>query len=252
MDQAQLLAWTNAGNRVELAADKPALFEAWGYRWISSPGDAVQTAMQIAAPQRLVLENHRAMLLAALLPSSIGTVLDLGMGGAACLRHISAVYPRAKITAVELDVSMLQLAREFFALPASQAVHIDDAATFLVRDSQYYDLVLCDVFAGRETPLALQTPEFYALLSSRLRNGAAVALNTLPESRQMLTNILQAAKATFSGIGIIQFEALGNVVLLLQQRTLPSASALADRLACSAYASDLAAKALLDRLLRFE
>lgn len=226
-----------------------AVYEAEGLRWVASPQGAVQTAMELAAPTSLVLENHRAMMLASILSTSIRQILDLGLGGGALLRHLGASPASPQFTAVENDPHMLKVARQYFALEPSQAVHLDDAVDFLARNSAHYDLVLCDVFVGREAPAGLRQQAFYGDLARCLEKGGAAALNTLPASEDEVAEILRAVRPHFAGVGIVQFEAMGNLVLLLQREPLPDKPLLQESFAASVYAGDIAMVNALERLV---
>ncbi|EAQ96482.1 methyltransferase domain-containing protein [Congregibacter litoralis] len=214
------------------------LYEARGFRWLTSGPEAIQTAMCLENPASLVLPNHRAMMLATLLPESVSTVLDLGSGGGGFLRHIQSWVNAPRVSGVEMNGEMLHVAREHFVLPPEQLIHVTDAVDFLGRDRVRYDLVLCDLFSDRSAPSALQDELFFATLARRLEPGAAVAINTLPESAESLLRVVSAAQSHFDGLGIVQLSELGNVLLFLQEEPLPDDETLRRRLSQSAYASD--------------
>ncbi|WOJ97586.1 methyltransferase domain-containing protein [Congregibacter brevis] len=226
------------------------LYEAQGYRWLSSGPNAIQTAMRIDAPAFLVLPNHRAMMLAALMPSKISTVLDLGAGGGGFIRHVQSWEKAPRVSAVESNSEMLHAAREYFALAPEQLIHVGDAVDFLGRDRAHYDLVLCDLFEDRDSPAALGDELFFATLARRLNAGASVALNTLPASPEALLSIVNAARQHFGGVGIVQMTELGNVLLFLQEEPLPSEDLLRSRVAQSIYASNSEVLDALNELRR--
>lgn len=214
------------------------LYEARGYRWLTSGPEAIQTAMCLENPASLVLPNHRAMMLATLLPASVSTVLDLGSGGGGFLRHIRSWVNAPRVSGVEMNGEMLHVAREHFALPPEQLIHVTDAVDFLGRDRARYDLVLCDLFSDRSAPAAMDDELFFASLLRRLEPGAAVAINTLPESGDSLLRVVSAARQHFDGVGIAQVNELGNVLLFLQEEALTDDATLRRRLSDSVYATD--------------
>lgn len=226
------------------------LFEAHGYRWLCSSAGAIQTALCLKDPAALVLPNHRAMMLAALLPEQVSAVLDLGCGGGGFLRHLRAWSPAPRLSGVEMSGEMLHAAREHFALPPEQLIHVGDAMDFLGRDRAHYDLVLCDLFNDRTPPQALRDELFFATLARRLNAGGAIALNTLPESAAALVDIVNAAQQHFAGVGIVQMTELGNVLLFLQEEPLVDTPTLENRLAQSAYKKDCEVTQALSALRR--
>ncbi|MFT4767584.1 MAG: spermidine synthase [Glaciecola sp.] len=228
------------------------LFEAQGYRWLCSSSGAIQTALCISNPSALVLPNHRAMMLGALLPERVSAVLDLGSGGGGFLRHLRAWTPAPRLSGVEMSGEMLNAARQHFALPPQQLIHVGDAVDFLGRDRAHYDLVLCDLFSDRSAPEALQDQLFFATLARRLNAGGAIALNTLPDSAAALVEVVNAAQQHFAGVGILQMTELGNVLLFLQQEPLADSQTLKLRLAQSAYKEDTDLVQALTALRRVE
>ena len=226
------------------------LFEARGYRWLCSDPGAVQTALSIDDPSAVVLPNHQAMLLATLLPVQVSSVLDLGVGGGGFMRHFRAWAQPPRLSGVEHSGEMLHAARQHFALPPEQLIHVGDAVDFLGRDRARYDLIMCDLFDQRSAPAALQEELFFASLARRLNPGAAVALNTLPASTAELTAIVDAACEHFSGVGILPIGDLGNVLLFLQEDPLPTQQTLQTRLAASIYADHAAVTQALASLRR--
>ncbi|WOJ92307.1 methyltransferase domain-containing protein [Congregibacter variabilis] len=228
------------------------LFEAQGYRWLCSSSGAIQSALCISDPSALVLANHRAMMLAALLPQRVSSVLDLGSGGGGFLRHLRAWKPAPRLSGVEMSGEMLNAAREYFSLPEQQLIYVGDAIDFIGRDRAHYDLVLCDLFCDRAAPEALQDELFFATLARRLNEGGAIALNTLPDSAGALVDIVNAAQQHFAGVGIVQMSELGNVLLFLQADALADSETLGARLAQSVYKDDADVAQALAALRRLE
>lgn len=235
---AQLLALSEAEFEIPCDVAGCRLYEAHGYRWLSSSLQAIQTAMSIEDPQALVLPNHRAMMLASLLPDQVSSVLDLGCGGGGFIRHIKGWQAAPRLSGVEMSGDMLHAAREHFALPPEQLIHVGDAVDFLGRDRARYDLVLCDLFTDRISPLALKDALFFSTLARRLNAGGAVAVNTLPDSGDALRLIVEAARQHFAGVGLLQLPELGNVLLFLQHEGLPEHAVIHGRLMRSRYAKD--------------
>lgn len=249
---SDLLALSTA--EFELPSDVSGcrLFEAQGYRWLCSSSGAIQTAMCTSDPAALVLPNHRAMMLAALLPDRVSRVLDLGSGGGGFLRHLRAWTPAPRLSGVEMSGEMLNAAREHFALPPEQLIYVGDAIDFLGRDRAHYDLVLCDLFSDRRAPDALGDELFFATLARRLSEGGAIAVNTLPDSAAALVDVVNAAQQHFAGVGIVQMTEVGNVLLFLRQGPLADSEALHQRLSRSVYKDDVDVAQALSALRRLE
>jgi len=233
---ARLLELSSPANVVAQCPGELTVYEAEGYRWLCSSAAAIQSAMNLADPSDPVLPNHRAMLLAGLLPGAVASVLDLGMGAGGFLRHLQTWVPAPRITAVEKSADMLVAARTHFAVPVDQPVYRGDAAQFLAAASERFDLVLCDLFSDRSAPDAIYSNVFYADLRARVADGGAVALNTLPESADALSSIIRQLRGQFAEIAALQFPDLGNVVLLASADAMPDSATLLGKLGRSRYA----------------
>ncbi|MEO0438678.1 MAG: fused MFS/spermidine synthase [Pseudomonadota bacterium] len=197
----------------------------------------MQTAIDLHAPERLLLENHRAMAFASALVNPLRHVLDLGAGGGGFVRHFKHHYPDAVISAVEASREMVLLAELYFDLPPAVVVQ-ERAQTFLVKDQNSYDFISCDLFDGREAPADLVTVGFYKTLAERLADDGVLAVNLLPASEEQALQLLATVRAVFPGIGVLQFSELGNLVLLLRKSPLAGISDREQALIASPYAHD--------------
>jgi len=197
------------------------VYQAEGFRWICSPADAIQSAMELAHPARPVLANQRAMTLAAALPETVNSVLDLGTGGGALLRFARALPGRTVVTSVDSDPQMQALARQHFAIPREQVLHIADAFAYLDATPGVFDLIFCDLFQGRDTPRQFLSEAFFSALLSHLQTDGAVVCNLLPQSQQDLETAVSISRHYFGEVGLIQFADLGNIVLLMTRSSLP-------------------------------
>ncbi|MEK7543250.1 MAG: fused MFS/spermidine synthase [Patescibacteria group bacterium] len=116
----------------------------------------------------------------------VTSILVLGVGGGTVIKLLADRYPQARITAVDIDSTIIHLAKEHFRLSevAELRFILADAKAFVVahaRERMNYDLVVVDVFIGRDVPDFMTTPGFYQSLKLLLRPGGRVILNYLLE-----------------------------------------------------------------------
>jgi spermidine synthase len=104
-------------------------------------------------------------------------ILIIGLGGGASASYFAARLPDAQVVAVELDPGVVDVARNYFDLPARVEVHVADARTHLAQDRSLYDLVVVDAFQFPYIPFQLTTHEFFRDLKQHLKPGAAVMMN---------------------------------------------------------------------------
>ena len=103
------------------------------------------------------------------------------------------------VEAAEIEPAMASVARDYFGLPASVAVHSADGRAFLQRNAGPWDLVILDAYAGETTPWYLLTREGLALIRSRLAPGGRLLINgiTRPEGSEGLARMEASLRAAF-------------------------------------------------------
>ena len=210
-------------HRISCDAPGYEIYEASGYRWLSRGDAAVQSVMSLLDPAAPVLANHHAMIELALhLRVEPRAVLDLGTGGGAFLRYLIQHLPDATVTSVEHDSELIGLLRHQFEIPPDQPVVLEAADRFLKRCKQRFDLVLIDLFDGRDAPAFTEQPEFFEQLAVVTEASGLAMMNTLPSDGDHLRRVIKAASQSFASIGVLQFSTLGNVVLALSQIPMPA------------------------------
>ncbi|MEK7064710.1 MAG: methyltransferase domain-containing protein, partial [Patescibacteria group bacterium] len=83
------------------------------------------------------------------------SVLLLGLGGGSVIKYLRRRYPRARLTAVEIDSVMIEIARKHFHIDSVKNLKIvnQDAMAFIKKAKEHYSLILVDCFRGYETPV---------------------------------------------------------------------------------------------------
>ncbi len=165
-----------------------------------SDREAIQSAIDIAHPHRLVMHNLVYLMGILLFIPPPREILLLGVGGGALVHFFRHYLPGSQITAVDYNAELLQIASREMQLPAADE-HLQyvvaDAREF-TSDCQYkYDLIAVDIFdAGLSPGWMLQQP-FSLQLRNCLADKGGLAYNLLPRSehqanrfRQMLDKLL--------------------------------------------------------------
>lgn len=146
-----------------------------------------------------------AFLHLALPERAIARALLLGCGGGSVVRLLRERYaPGAAITAVELDPAVLDIARRHFQLDRLRDVSLveADAAAWVARAKERFDLVVVDVFVDEEIPASCQTPAFLEHAARALAPGGMLVYNRLDHSphRRAETDLFEALfRATLPG-----------------------------------------------------
>jgi spermidine synthase len=105
------------------------------------------------------------------------TALQLGVGAGLLPQELAR--DGVRVTAVDIEPRIVDLARRYFHLPAAVDVRLADARTFLRHDPATYDLVFLDTFASESTAWYLLTTEALAEMRQRLNPGGRLVINTV-------------------------------------------------------------------------
>jgi spermidine synthase len=197
---------------------------------------AESSYLDLADPTRLEFEYMQQM----------STVLDhvapppaplraVHLGAAACAlpRALDAARPGSRQLAVEIDAELAAHARTWFDLPRAPRlrIRVADARAAVERlRPASQDVVVRDVFAGREVPDHVRTLEFTALVSRALAPGG-VYLANCADAPPLFTARREAATLAeaFPHVAVITEPAIlrgrryGNLVLVGSHRPLPLA-----------------------------
>ncbi len=111
----------------------------------------------------------------------IEKVLLLGLGGGSIIPLLNRYFPKAKITAVEIDPLMVAIGRKYFDLGkyTNLTIKICDAFSFVGKDKGEYDLILVDLFLGAGIPKRMQKGDFLENIKNHLGNGGFAVFNYL-------------------------------------------------------------------------
>jgi spermidine synthase len=110
--------------------------------------DATQTRLSIKDPLQGHFEYTEYFHMAWLWRTNLSTVLMIGLGGGSAQRAFEHYYPDVRIETVEIDPTVVRIAKEYFALKESerQKVHVADGRMFLRRSTAKYDLIILDAY----------------------------------------------------------------------------------------------------------
>lgn len=130
----------------------------------------------------------------ALLPTLIENpkeVLILGHAGGSFTRILNEFYPDLKVTGVEIDPAVTEIAMESMGLEDLnvEIIHAD-ARSFLINSQNLYDLILIDTYHNASIPSHLATQEFFSLTKSRLSAGGVLALNIAAADSDFLDTLI--------------------------------------------------------------
>jgi len=117
----------------------------------------------------------------------VRNVLLLGLGGGSAIGEIHTCFPGCRITVLEWDKAMVELAHRFKLYPPSlePMIILGDAIETLLQLTDSFDLVLIDIFKGNVPEPRLHAPETIASLANLLAPSGQVILNAFEGVRLM-------------------------------------------------------------------
>ena len=147
-----------------------------------------QSCMYISDPKKLVFNYTKLAFSSLLLIDNPKNVLIIGLGGGTLSNMIHELYPSAHIENVEIDPSVIKVARDYFNFIETDNVtaKVQDGRIFIKRAAlkkQQFDWIILDAFNGDYIPEHLLTKEFFEEIKSVLAEGGIVAANTFSSSK---------------------------------------------------------------------
>ena len=134
-------------------------------------------------------------------------ILGLGCGDAA--RLINEVWPKAQITGVEVDQKVVEIGKKYFGLGEvlNLEIFVADAIKFV--DTKYkipntrYNLILVDLYLGKDYPKEAESKEFLNGLKNVLNKDGLVIINRLyytSSFKKDAESFLKKVKEIFSNV----------------------------------------------------
>ncbi len=176
-----------------MASRSIQISEQAGVRYLHFSMDWIQGAMRISRPNDLVLSYTREMMAGLLLRQSPWPreALLIGLGAGSLAKFIYHKLPETRITVVEIDPQIEDIARLHFKLPDDrQRLHIitGDGAEYMLAEGKKFDAILVDGFDKHGRAGVLDTLPFYQACRSRLTQSGLLSVNLLGRSRGFLAS----------------------------------------------------------------
>lgn len=109
-------------------------------------------------------------------------ILLLGVAGGSVVKTlVDEIAYKGKITGVEIDSEMIQIANDYFNLNEIKQLEviIDDAFEFVLKTKQQYNLIIIDIFEDTRMPNFLFERFFSERICSLLKDRGFVLFNTM-------------------------------------------------------------------------
>jgi spermidine synthase len=178
--------------------------ESAGVRYLHFSSHWIQGAMRVARPWALELDYTREMMAALVLrpdPAWPKSALLIGLGAGSLTKFLYRHRPAAKLTVVEIDAEVIDVARLHFKLPPEDErlmVEIDDGADFIAASKRKFDLIMVDGFDENARTGRLDTLPFYLNCKAHL-SGNGLFVTNLLSKRKGARKSIERIEEAFDG-----------------------------------------------------
>ncbi|MDQ0493402.1 spermidine synthase [Paenibacillus brasilensis] len=166
-----------SNNHEIMVYDTPELDgEKGSFRVMQFSNAAVQGALDLNDPQRILFEYPRAIIhLMELNDPSFEDVFVIGHG----IGTIAGHFREKHFKIAELDALVVKLSQTFFGYDKDN-VTIGDGRHILEQEaSDAYDYIILDAFTEQGTPLHLVSREFFKLVKEKLDAEGSIIMNLM-------------------------------------------------------------------------
>jgi spermidine synthase len=179
----------------------------------SRRGEALESAVDLSDPLRLVVPYTRSLYGALFLGPAPRRVLMVGLGGAGFHRLFAAAYPDALLETVELDPKVVELCRTKLGFEPTEHTPVvtADGRMFVKRNREAWDWIILDAFRGGYVPPHLKTEEFYRECAARL-DEQGIFISNLHAVSALYYSDLKTIQKVFPQVVLFATKERGNVV----------------------------------------
>jgi spermidine synthase len=205
--------------------------------------NSLQSAMYLGNPYRTRFRYTDFFHLGLAYNAGARDVLHIGLGAGSSQKRMLREFPRLRLTTVEIDPAVVDLAHRWFSVPRDERLRIvvGDGRRFLTESESRWDVIVIDAFFADAVPAHLVTHEFLELARSRLAPGGVVVTNAIgalagPGSR-LFRSIYKTYRSAFPTVlvhpailaGDGGDETFRNLILVATEKAATSPEALAAR-----------------------
>jgi spermidine synthase len=169
--------------------------------------EAVQSVIDLARPQHLLIGYTRSMFASYLFVPEPKKVLIVGLGAGSMVRFLEYHEPQVEIVAIDIDPKMLEIAEQYFGTKPGKRIRLvaADGVEFIARKRERFDVIYMDAFLKPSAttdatglPLAMKTRDFYRDLQAGLNPGGVVVFNVNPHEQS--AEDIEAIRRSFPGV----------------------------------------------------
>ena len=155
---------------------------------------------------------------------SMDSILVLGVAGGSVIRTlVDEINFKGKITGVDIDKSVIEIANTYFHLNAisNLEISIDDASKYVLKTNTKYDLIVIDVFQDAKMPDFLFEYYFINRICFLLKPKGIILFNTMilkAKQKQINANYMTNFDANKYTVSKINKAAKTNELIVIESK----------------------------------
>src|SRR5947207_5538894 len=149
--------------------------------------------------------------------AQVRKVAIIGLGAGTAVREFTAAYGQIPIDGVELDGTIVDLARQYFHMNEPNLhVVVQDGRYFLDTTSQKYDVIGIDAYQQPYVPFQLTTREFFHGVRDHLTPTGVTVINAgrTGSDFRLVEALAQTMHSVFPNVYIIDTERFTNSLVI--------------------------------------
>ncbi len=163
------------------------------------------------------------------------SALFIGLGGGTGPKAFLKDYPRMRIEVAEIDPMVVQVARDFFALPDDPRlkIYMNDGRMHLRRSKKTFGIIFMDAYGvgryGASIPFHLVTREFFEIARKHLNHGGSLVYNVMGthagHNAQTIAGVHATLAEVFDTVYMFEAGSSANTVFVAQKLDPPDPNA---------------------------
>ena len=122
-------------------------------------------------------DSALAAVLMANRENGIQDILILGNGSGTYATQIDRYFDNTKITGVEIDGKITELAYDYFKFSSDHQVYTYDGRAYLNACKEKYDVIMVDAYQDITIPFQMSSLEFFTLVKDHLKEDGVMVVN---------------------------------------------------------------------------
>ncbi len=142
--------------------------------------DSKNTNYSYGSLQRILRKGLKAIGFETI--NKMESILVLGVAGGSVIKTlVNEIKYKGKITGVEIDPEIIEIANTYFKLYKipNLTIVIDDAFEFVLKTNETFDLIIIDIFQDTNMPNFLFEKFFIDRIGTLIKSGGYILFNTM-------------------------------------------------------------------------